>query len=61
MKTGISFWQVFVCILYIYFIASYVGNLIKLFNCDFDNPWKEEIIHLIGLLFPPLAGVTVWF
>ncbi len=43
-----------------YFGISWVVNLIKLLNCDFEGPWREEIIHGIGLI-GPAAGITVWF
>lgn len=43
-----------------YFAISWVINLIKLLNCDFEGPFKDEIIHAIGLI-GPAAGITVWF
>jgi len=35
-------------------------NIYKIFQCDWDAPWKDEIIHLIGL-FPPASLIAVWF
>jgi hypothetical protein len=43
-----------------YFVISWVVNLVMLLNCDFNEPWKQEIIHGIGLI-GPAAGITVWF
>lgn len=43
-----------------YFVVCWVVNLIQLIRCDFAEPWKEEIIHAIGLM-GPAAGITVWF
>jgi hypothetical protein len=43
-----------------YFLVCWVVNLIMLLNCDFAEPWKQEIIHAIGLV-GPAAGITVWF
>lgn len=39
----------------------WVINLIKFINCDFAAPWKDEIIHLLGVLIPPASIVTMWF
>ena len=40
--------------------TSWVVNLYKLTQCDFQPSWKGEIIHAVGLI-PPAAVVTVWF
>lgn len=40
--------------------ASWVGNLVKLTECDFDAPVKCEIVHGVGLI--PIASIfTIWF
>ena len=51
---------VFLLIVKIYFIVAFIVNISKLVNCDFEEPWKDEIIHGIGLVIPPAAAVTVW-
>ena len=38
---------------------GWVKNLIKLSNCDFEAPYKAEIIHAVGLI-PPVGMVTGW-
>lgn len=40
--------------------GSWAGNIYKLASCDFEAPYKSEIIHTIGLL-PGVSLVTVWF
>ena len=40
--------------------TAWCVNLYKLINCDFEAPYKGEIVHAIGLI-PPAALVTVWF
>ena len=35
-------------------------NLFKLTQCDFEAPYKGEIIHAAGII-PPVSLVTVWF
>jgi len=48
-------------LIWLYFAICWVVNLFKFIACDFDAPYKEEIIHGIGVFtfFP--AGITVWF
>ncbi len=38
---------------------GWVKNLIKLSNCDFEAPYKAEIIHAVGII-PPVCAVTGW-
>lgn len=40
--------------------GCWVGNLYRLFHCDFKAPYKGEVIHLIGII-PIAAPITVWF
>lgn len=39
--------------------GCWIGNMVKLVRCDFQEPYKGEIIHLIGLI-PYASIVTVW-
>ena len=48
-------------LIYLTFVMTWVINLIKLINCDFDAPYKEEIVYSIGLFLPPTSIVTAWF
>lgn len=41
-------------------IGSYIVNAMKLSDCDFESPYRCELIHVIGLI-PPAQVVTVWF
>ena len=43
------------------FVAAWFINLFTLFACDFDAPYKEEVIHFIGLFVPPASIITAWF
>ena len=38
---------------------GWVKNVIKLANCDFEAPYKCEVIHAVGLI-PPVGMVTGW-
>lgn len=46
---------------YIYLPVCWVVNLIKFINCDFTEPYKEEIIHGIGVFLALPSAVTAWF
>jgi len=51
-----------VCIIFFMVFAAGMGwvkNIIKLTRCDFEKPYKAEIIHAAGL-FPPVGAVTGW-
>lgn len=39
--------------------TGWVKNIIKLSNCDFESPYKAEVIHAVGLL-PPVGMITGW-
>lgn len=39
--------------------AGWVQNLIKLTDCDFEAPFKAEVIHAIGVI-PPVGAITGW-
>lgn len=39
--------------------TGWVQNIIKLSNCDFEKPYKAEVIHIIGLI-PPIGAITGW-
>lgn len=47
--------------IYIYFIVAWIINLVQFFQCDFAEPYKEEVIKAIGIFLVPIAGITVWF
>ena len=39
----------------------WIWNAVKLTNCDFDAPYRCEVVHGIGLTVPPSSIITVWF
>ena len=42
-------------------IIAWFVNLVQFFMCDFESPFKEEIIHAFGIFMPPISVITVWF
>lgn len=45
----------------LYMGLCWITNLIQFFKLDFNEPYKDEIIKLIGVVVPPLSSITVWF
>lgn len=41
-------------------IGGYGYNAYKLTQCDFESPYKCEVIHAVGML-PPFWVAAVWF
>jgi len=39
---------VFMLCLYAFLIVGYVKNIVKLTKCDFKEPYKAEVIHIVG-------------
>lgn len=39
--------------------GCWIGNVVKLIRCDFQEPYKGEIVHVIGLM-PYASIITVW-
>jgi len=39
-------------------LIGWINNIIKLSNCNFNKPHKEEIIRIIGIPIVPLGGVV---
>jgi len=58
LDDGIS---LFGCLIWVFIAVCWIANLVGLFNCDFEAPFKEEVIHLIGVFIPPASIVTCWY
>ena len=39
--------------------VGWVKNLVKLTDCDFEAPYKCEVVHALGIL-PHVGMVTGW-
>lgn len=51
--------MIFSILFCIFGAVCYVGNVVKLTRCDFNAPYKGEIVHAVGLI-PAVSIVTVW-
>ncbi len=38
-------------------VIGWIKNIIKLSECDFEKPYKAEVIHTVGLV-PVIGAVT---
>ena len=38
---------------------GWVKNIIKLTDCDFESPYKCEVVHAVGVI-PPVGMITGW-
>ena len=55
----ISIFALLIIIISIFAVIAWFINLAQLINCDWQEPWKGEIIHGIGLV-PYAALITIW-
>lgn len=61
MKTqrGFTLIEVVVVVVILAVAVGWIKNIIKLSECDFEAPYKAEVIHGVGLI-PPVGMVTGW-
>ena len=57
---GYSLTELLAVLFAIALVASYITNFVKFTNCDFEAPYKCEVIHGVGII-PPFSILTVWF
>lgn len=61
MKTQRGFTRIEILIVVIFLAVGigWVKNIIKLVNCDFEAPYKAEVVHMLGII-PPVGMITGW-
>lgn len=55
MKSAIGIYLVILLVIG----TGWVKNVVKLAECDFEAPYKAEVIHTVGLV-PFIGMVTGW-
>jgi hypothetical protein len=50
---------IFSIVLVLFLAGCWIGNTIKFINCDFQPPYKGEVIHAAGFI-PGVSIFTVW-
>lgn len=58
-RTTVSF-LIFYLAVAVYTVIAWIVNLIKFVNLDFQEPWRDEIIHGLGVILPVASWVTAW-
>lgn len=60
-KTGLALLLglVFYVVIIIGGLGGYVQNIYKLTQCDFEAPYKAEVIRAVGV-FPPVGAIVGW-
>ena len=58
-QRGFTIIEIVVVIFLLLVAVGWVKNIIKLSNCDFEAPYKAEVIHGIGII-PPVGMITGW-
>ena len=43
------------------YAITWLTNLVQLFNCDFEGPFKEEVVHAVGVFVPLTSFITVFY
>jgi hypothetical protein len=46
-------------VFWLFFVICWIVNLVQLINCDFEAPYKKEVIKAIGVC-TGVSFVTVW-
>jgi hypothetical protein len=57
MKAGITLIAIFI-IVGIMAISGYVMNIVKLTECDFEAPYKAEVIRSVGIPIPIVGAIA---
>ncbi len=46
---------------FLFLVVTWFINLGQLFSCDFQAPYKCEVVHAVGVGVPPAQVITVFF
>lgn len=57
-KFGVGFF-VAIVLLCMFLFVGYIKNIVKLGKLDFQEPYKAEVIRMIGV-FPPVGMIAGW-
>ena len=60
-KTGLAVVVIFIiyAVIIVGGLGGYVQNIYKLTQCDFEAPYKAEVIRAVGV-FPPVGAIVGW-
>lgn len=49
-----------IVIMWLFLTVSWIKNIYELTECDFESPYKCEVIHGIGIPIPPVSWISAW-
>ena len=58
-QKGFTLTELVIVIIFLFGGISWLVNGYKFIQCDFEAPYKAEVVHGIGV-FTPLCLVTAW-
>jgi hypothetical protein len=58
MKKGFTIVGVLILVSVLFTAGTYVGNIVRLCNCDFEAPYKAEIIYGAGIFTPTFLATA---
>lgn len=61
MWNSISKFQVVIVIVWVVGLLGWVSNINQLIRCDFEKPYKAEVIRSIGVVVVPIGAVAGFF
>lgn len=50
-----------IVVIWLFFIVGWIMNVVKFVQCDFAEPYKEEVIRGIAIFVAPIGGILGWF
>jgi hypothetical protein len=54
---GFTLLELIICIVIFFAGLGYILNIVKLVDCDFERPYKAEVIRTIGIFTGPVGSV----
>lgn len=58
MKEITASFTLFIVLFWLTCIASWTINIVKLFDCDFEAPYKAEFIRAVGIPIAPVGAIV---
>ena len=49
-----------IVIIVLFLLVGWILNIVKLCDCDFQTPAKEEVVRIIGIFVAPVGGIIGW-
>lgn len=49
----------FIFLIWVLILSGWVMNIVKLTKCNFEAPYKAEVIRVVGII-PPVGMVVGW-